>query len=328
MPTIKIAGMGRYLPIKQVSSLELDHKLGLSPGTVEQKSGLVNRHFASSEETTSYMGAQAALEAVREAGIQLQDIDLIVSACGAGEQPIPSTATLIQKQLGLENSGIASFDISSTCLSFVTALDVVSYLIAAGRYQRVLIISSDIPSLGINWQDMETCTIFGDGAAACVVEKSQGSNRILSAFMETHSVGSDYCMLAAGGTRIPPSRAYDYQRLGVFTMDGKRVFKLATKLLTHTNQVVLDKAGLTFADIPWVVPHQASQLAIHHMRKRFQIPKENLVDIFASYGNQMAASIPSALYTLIRSKQLHRGQLVYLLGTGAGLSSAGMILEY
>ncbi|KGP64121.1 3-oxoacyl-ACP synthase [Legionella norrlandica] len=328
MPSIKINGIGKYLPRNLISSIELDKKLNLPLGTVEKKSGLISRHFASPDETTSYMGGQAALKAIQEAGIKPNDIDLIISACGAVEQPIPSTSVLIQKQLGLESSGIACFDINSTCLSFLTALDTVSYLIDAGRYKRALIVSSDIPSLGLNWHDMETCTIFGDGAAACVIEKSDGSSKILSSHMETHSIGSSYCQVEAGGTRIPPSLPFDHQRFGLFTMDGKKVFKLATQLLLSTHQVVFSQAKLTLSDISWVIPHQASLLAMHHLRKRLNIPLEKLVNIYATHGNQMAASIPMALYRLTQSKKLKRGQRIYLLGTGAGLSSAGMILEY
>lgn len=327
MTKIKLIGMGRYLPSNMVLSSDLDKKLGLKPGSVEKKSGLISRHFASAAETTSYMGALAAREAINNAGISLNDIDVIVAACGAYEQPLPCTATLMQKQLGLESSGVACFDINSTCLSFLTALDTVSVLIEAGRYKRALIISSEIPSLGLNWKDMETCTIFGDGAAACVLEKSDGSSRILSSFMETHSVGSDFCQVQAGGTRVPPSQPFDHQ-LGLFAMDGKKVFKLASKILVNTHNIVFKKAGVSMADISWVIPHQASLLAMHHIRKRFEFPEEKFIDIYATHGNQMAASIPTALYTLMQSNQLKRGQLLYLLGTGAGLSSAGLIMEF
>lgn len=328
MREIKISGVGKYLPQNNVTSSLLDDKLGLSPGSVEKKSGLRCRHFASPHETTSYMGAKAALDAVKNAGLDLMDIDVIIGACGASEQPIPCTAALIQKQLGLETSGIASFDINSTCLSFLTALDTLSYLIANGRYKRALIVSSDIPSLGLNWQDMETCTIFGDGAAACVIEKSDGSSRILSSFMETHSIGATYCQLEAGGTRIPPSQPFDHQQYGLFHMDGKKVFKLAKKLVVHTQERVFKDAGLTMDDIDWFVPHQASQLAMHHVRKCLRIPEAKFVDIYATHGNQMSASIPTALHHLIESKEVQRGQLIYVLGTGAGISSSGMIMEY
>ncbi|KTD63039.1 3-oxoacyl-ACP synthase [Legionella santicrucis] len=328
MPAVKITGMGRYLPRNKVLSTELDTKLNLPKGSVQKKSGLISRHFVSPDETTSYMGAQAALSAVHQSNIKLADIDAIISACGVGEQAIPCTSVLIQKQLGLEQSGIACFDINSTCLSFVSALDIASYLIAGGRFNRILIVSSDIASAGLNWQDMETCTIFGDGAAACVLEKSDGDSRILSSHHETHSIGSTICQIEAGGTRLPAKDPLKNREQGLFHMEGKRVFKLASKLLDSLMDNLLNKANLKMQDIDWFIPHQASLLAMHHIQKRLNIPPEKFVSIYPYHGNQIAASIPTALSTLIDTNQLRRGQLVLLLGTGAGLAAGGVILEY
>lgn len=329
MIPVKITGVGKYLPKNIVSSSDLDRRLNLPLGSIEKKSGLISRHFATMDETTSYMGSQAAIKAIAEAGISLTDIDAIIAACGAAEQPIPCTAVLLQKQLGLETSNIACFDVNSTCLSFLTALDIASYLIEGGRFKRILIVSSDIPSLGLNWNDMETAPIFGDGAAACVVEKSLScqSNKILATHMITQSIGSTFCQLEAGGTRFPPSSKYDSQ-LGLFSMEGKKVFKLASQMLDQLHSTLFTKTDVTLADIDWVVPHQASLLALHHIRKRLGISKEKFVTIYPTYGNQMAASLPSVFCHLVEEGKLKRGQLVYLLGTGAGLSAAGMILEY
>lgn len=328
MPAVKITGLGHYLPENKVLSLALDTKLGLAAGSVQKKSGLVSRHFAAPHETTSYMGAQAALQAIERANISLADIDVIISACGAGEQLIPCTAALIQQQLALETSGIPCFDINSTCLSFLTAVDTASYLLDGGRFERALIVSSDMPSVGLNWHDMETCTIFGDGAAACILEKSHDSSRIIAAHMETYSIGSGYCTLQAGGTRMPPAREFDREKYGLFYMDGKKVFKLATQLIVQARDCVFEKAGVTMADIDWVIPHQASLLAMHHIRKRLGIPEEKFVDIYSTHGNQMAASLPTALHHYVQANKIKRGQLVYLLGTGAGISAGGMVLEY
>lgn len=327
MLAVKITGIAQYLPHAKVYSSELDKQLGLSSGSVQKKSGLISRHFASADETTSYMGAQAASQALNNAQCTLNDIDVIISACGASEQLLPCTAALIQKQLGLEHSGIPCFDINSTCLSFLTALDTASYLIAGGRYKRALIVSSDIPSAGLNWKDMETCTIFGDGAAACILEQSDGSSKILASHMLTHSSGLEYCRVEAGGTRIPPAKPFDHQ-LGLFQMDGKKVFKLASQLLIESMEQLFSQVKITLSDIDWVVPHQASLLAMHHVRKRLAIPKEKWVDIYATHGNQMAASMPSALAHYINAGKIQRGQLIYILGTGAGISASGMILEY
>lgn len=328
MPFVKIAGLGHYLPQNIVLSTDLDRKLNLAPGSVQKKSGIVSRHFAELHETTTYMGAQAALQAIEHAEISLTDIDVIISACGVGEQAIPCTAALIQRHLGLENSGILCFDINSTCLSFLTALDTVAYLIEAGRFKRALLVSSDIPSLGLNWQDLETCTIFGDGAAACVLEKSTGSNRIIASHMETHSVGSDYCRIEAGGTRMSQMKSINKKADDLFYMEGKKVFKLASNMLIQSNELLLARTGLTIPDIDWVIPHQASLLAMHHLRKRFKIPVEKLATIYETHGNQMAASLPTALSRYVHANKIKRGQLLYLIGTGAGISSAGLIMEY
>ncbi|HAT1773794.1 TPA: beta-ketoacyl-ACP synthase III [Legionella pneumophila] len=327
MSSAKIIGMGKYLPANIVFSSDLDKKLNLPEGSVQKKSGLVSRHFARVSETTSYMASQAALHAVEQAGITLAEIDAIIGACGAGEQPIPCTAVLVQKRLGLDNSGIACFDINSTCLSFLTALDAASYMLSGGRFNRILIVSSDIPSFGLDWSDLETCTIFGDGAAACVVERSNDYSRILAAHMKTYSFGADFCQVQAGGTFMPPASEYD-KKYGLFKMDGKRVFKLASQMIGPMQEELFAKASITLNDVDWVVPHQASLLAMHHIRKKLGIPGEKFVDIYTTHGNQMAASLPSALCHLIHNHNLERGQLVYLLGTGAGLSAAGMILEY
>ena len=327
MPAVRIIGLAQYLPRNKVWSSDLDTKLGLPKGSVQQKSGLASRHFASKEETTSYMAAQAALQAIKNADLTLHDIDLIISACGVPEQLLPCTAVMVQKQLGLEQSGVACFDINSTCLSFLTALDTVSYLITANRYKRALIVSSDIPSLGLNWQDMETCTIFGDGAAACVIEASEDSSRIIASHMTTYSMGADFCRVEAGGTKVPPAHPFD-RHLGLFHMEGKKVFKLASQLVIDLQEQLFTKAKITMNDIDWVIPHQASLLAMHHLRKRLEIPEEHLVDIYKTHGNQMSASMPSALAHYVHAKKIQRGQLLYLIGTGAGISAAGMILEY
>lgn len=324
---IKILGMGRYLPRTQVLSTKLDEKLGLPKGSVEQKSGLFSRYFAAPDETSSYMASRAAIDAIGHANVPLASIDLIIAACGVGEQLLPCTAALVQRQLGLEHSGIACFDVNSTCLSFITALDIAAHLLTHQRFNRALIVSSERPSVGLNWSDLESSTIFGDGAAACIVEKSNDHGRILAFHMETNSIGADYCRVEAGGTSYPPASDYD-KTLGLFKMDGKKVFKLASQMVGDMQQALLRKANIGLGEIDWVVPHQASQLAMNHIRKRLGIAPAKFVDIFKSHGNQMAASVPTVLHHLIHQQNIKRGQRIYLLGTGAGISAAGMILEY
>lgn len=329
--SLSIVGIGKYLPERVVLSEELDVKLGKDKGWVENKSGVSKRHFATPEETTSFMAAQAAKQALEQANISPEELDCIVGACGVMEQPIPCTAALVQKQLGLEKSGIAAFDVNSTCLSFLTALDLISYMVDSGRFKNVLIISSDIPSLGLNWEHMESCAIFGDGAAAVVISRSSNSSQtnILASHMETYSDGNAYCQVQAGGTKMHPSQFKgNLAEYALFEMDGKAAYKLTSKVIDRFIERLFEGTDLSLDDIDIVIPHQASLLAMHHLRKKIAVPEEKLIDIFSTHGNQVAASIPTALHEAFLNKRIKQGDKLLLIGTGAGISLGGMILEY
>ena len=199
---IKIAGVGRYLPERVVPSAEVEALCGLPPGWIERRSGVRERHWATTE-TSSYMGAQAAREAVAEAGLALSDIDLIMNASGTPEQAIPDGGPLVQRQMGLGSSGIACLSVHATCLSFLAALDLCANLLATGRYQRILIVTSEIGSVGINFKDPESASLIGDAAAAAVVVRTPpGEAAALSAArLETYGDGADFTAIRGAGTR-------------------------------------------------------------------------------------------------------------------------------
>lgn len=327
---VKVAGTGRYLPGTGVSAEAIDLRLGIEPGWVMRKTSVANRHFVE-EETASQMGAYAAQEALQAAGLTFADIDCLVCASGTMEQPIPCTAALIQRALGEEESGVPCFDINSTCLSFVTALDTMSYLIEAGRYRRILIVSSEIASKGLNWTDKESAALFGDGAAAAVVERSaEGeSARILNARMTTHSGGAKHSEIRGGGSGIPSGlyreeTAADY----LFSMDGEAIFRQASRLLPDFMDSLLGSAGLAMADFKLVVPHQGSVMAMKLLQRKLGISQEQMLYIAPHYGNVIAASIPLGLDMAVREGRLERGDKVLLVGTSAGLSLGGVALVY
>lgn len=328
---IQIKGTGSYLPTHRVTSENLDSTLGKPRGWVEEKSGVIQRYFASPEETTSFMATKAAAQALAQAHLSPDQLDCIIGACGVMEQPIPSTACLVQKKLGLADSGISCFDINSTCLSFLTAFEIASNLIQTNRFRHVLIVSSDIPSLGLNWNDFKSSLIFGDGAAAVVLSTpvAEEGSQILGCHMETYSSGAHYCQVQAGGTRLHPSHfSEDLKQYALFDMDGKKAFRLSSEKIQRFLDILFSKANLTLKDIDWIIPHQASQLAMHHLRKKLCISEHKLVDIFAHHGNQVAASLPTALHYAISSEKLRKGDKVLLIGTAAGISLGGIILEY
>jgi 3-oxoacyl-[acyl-carrier-protein] synthase-3 len=330
---ISIAGTGIYLPERVIVSEDLDQSLGKESGWVRNKSGVIKRYFASDYETTSFMAIKAAIQAVESSGIKMIDIDCIISASGGMEQAIPSTSSIISRDLGLEKAGITTFDVNSTCLSFLSALDIASCMIKAERFNNVLIISSEIPSLSMNWQDMESCTIFGDGAAAALVtnfsEKSKNNIQILSSHFATYSDGIEHCQIRSGGTKLHPSKGGDdYAKYAVFEMNGKATYKFTAELLPNFLENLFYKSGIKISDIDLFIPHQASKLAIRHLQDRIKIPEEKLINIFPENGNQVAASIPSALHHAFANNRIKNGDRILLLGTSAGISIGGMLLQY
>jgi 3-oxoacyl-[acyl-carrier-protein] synthase-3 len=332
--SFNILGTGEYRPEYVVPSHYLDGTLRLPDGSVEKKSGVESRRWADGHESTSFMGAAAARQALDASGISATDVDCIISAGGTVECAIPCTAVLIQRALGLSNSSIPCFDINSTCLSFLTALDTASALLEVGRYKRILIVSSDIPSLGLDQNHLESYTIFGDGAAAAVIgrENEGGNVKVIASHMETYSAAAEVCTVKACGTAMHPSREeLVYEELlkaSRFSMDGKAAYKVSAENIGGFVSKLFADTGLGISDMDLVVPHQASMLAMHHLRKKLGIPREKLMDIFADHGNQVAASIPTALHTAITQGMIKPGNRVLLIGTGAGISIAGMVLSF
>lgn len=327
-PAMRILGSGIFLPQQILTSAEVDRRQGWVSGTTEARYGLAARHVAGEGETSSMMAAGAAQQALAAAGVKAGELDLILGACGVMEQAIPSTATLVQARLGLGKSGIPSYDVNATCLSFVQALDLAAMQIAAGRARRVLVFSADIASVGLNWAEPDTAAIFGDGAAAVVLGADQGQGVLASRF-ETYSEGHDACVLEGGGTRYGGLR--DAARLectNTFRMDGQTAFRISARYLPRFLKKLLGEAGVGFSDLACIVPHQASGPALDHGLARLGVPVDKVIRTFSTLGNQIATSIPTALHHAITSGKLQRGDLTMLVGTSAGLSLGGIVVRY
>lgn len=331
MRAVKILGTGKYLPRRKVSAAELAEQLNISANWIIKKSGVHTRHFASEDETVVTMAAAAAEAAAAEAGIQLTDVDAIINASGTPYMPIPCTAAVLHHQLGFNHRNIPAWDIDSTCLSFLTALDSLSYMVASGRFRRVLIVSAERASTALNWKDLDSATLFGDGAAAVIVGATEGndSSAILAAGMETYSDGWEYCHITGGGSRLHPREHQpgDDKRF-LFSMDGPRLFKMVSKKLPGFIDQLLSEANTTLSDVQVVIPHQASQMAMRILKNKLAIRDDQWVSIIEEHGNVIAASIPMALHESIQQGRLERGQMALLCGTSAGVSLGGVILRY
>lgn len=328
---VKILGTGEYLPKKLVTAEQLSEKLGVPAEWILKKSGVKKRYFISEGETASKMGALAAKQALENASIELNEIDAVVCASGTYEMMIPCTAALIHYELGCHSSSIPAFDINSTCLSFVTGLDLMSQMIEGGRYKKVLLISTEVASALLDWSHLESATLFGDGAAAVVLGQSDGdsSSMILGAYMATHSECFSYCTIEGGGSKLPASRHHpENSKRYLFQMDGEKVFKKASREIQAFLNALLERSSLSSNEVSLYIPHQASQMAMRILQKKLNIPDEKWMRTVEERGNTVAASIPMALHQAIQHNRLKRGDKVVLFGTSAGLSLGGVALEY
>ncbi len=320
---VKIIATGIALPPDRISSSSLDIKLGKPPGYVEKRSGIAWRYHASDDASQAELAAQALHNALRAGSLAPSSVDLLICASAIAVQALPCSAIHILKAAAMP-AGVAGFDINSSCVSFISALEVAAGLLNSGAYRRIAIVSADLASRGIDWAHEESSLIFGDGAACAIVERGDGTCGILASLIEMYPDGSDLCEIRAGGTRRNP-RAGISDADFLFHMQGKPLFRYASSLIDDYFARLLAKSGLRLNEIATVVPHQASHLSLEHMRRRLNVPESVLIDVYRHYGNQVAASIPTALHEAIIGGRLIPGQPAMLIGTAAGVTLAGLV---
>lgn len=327
MINIELLGTGIALPAKIVLSDDIDTSQGYKPGYTEGATGVYSRHYTV-EESATELAIVAITQALEKAQISIDEIDCIISGSGTMEQAIPCNASKVHASLNTSRP-IPAFDINMTCLSALMAIDIASSMIDRGQYKKILIYSSEIASVGVQWDNIQVGGLFGDGAAALILAKSACQRKgIRATSFETHSEGYDYCQIKGGGSLHHPSKITgDYAPYGLFEMKGKEIYKLTAKVMEPFINSLLNKSNLSLDDIDWVVPHQASKLAISHMQKKLAIDPAKMVNILSTRGNQIAASIPSALHELLSGGKAKVGDKILIIGTSAGLSLGGMVLE-
>ena len=293
----------------------------------------------------------ALRQTLDRAGWDADHLDALIVASVAPEQPMPTTAILAAARLGVTGGGLQAFDVNASCLGFLTALQQACFGIASGRWSRVAVAAVDIASKGLNHADLESSALFGDGAAAVLLEGpppvpsvgrvgapaggatgsdplDQRASEILALRLTAYPSAAELCRIPAGGTRwnaiTPPPDPSDY----LFAMDGLGMMKLVAREMPGFLDGLLDEAGVRADQIDAVVPHQASGLGLRFLRERLPVRREAVVDILAEHGNQVSASMPTALAHAVASGRLRRGQLCLLIGTGAGLLFGGAVLRF
>jgi 3-oxoacyl-[acyl-carrier-protein] synthase-3 len=327
--SVRIAAVGRYLPQRVVTAAEMDERLHVPEGWVLSKTGVAERRWVDGE-SPLVMAVAAVEDALKRTNVTLGDIDLLMYAAATPHQLIPDTAALLQRSLGLGSSGIKAFSVHSTCLSFLTALDIAASQIESGRHRTVLIAGAEVASLGIDFQEPESAALLGDMATAVVVTATpeRERSRLRSFVFRTYGDGADLCRLEGGGANKHPSFPSTKEEDNLFHMDGSKVFRMAYRLFPLVLDKALGDAAIAKEDIDLVIPHQASLPAVRSIQRAFGIPDEKVVINLDRYGNCLAASLPGAMYEAIASGMVERGDTVLLVGTGAGFSLAAAVLTW
>jgi 3-oxoacyl-[acyl-carrier-protein] synthase-3 len=317
-----VRGVGHYLPERVVANADFEATLDTSDAWIRARTGIERRHFAAEGQTTSDLATRAARAALADAGIAAEQIDAIILATSTADLTFPSAATMVQAELGM-TSGFA-FDVQAVCAGFVFALAQANALILSGGARRVLVIGAETFSRLMDWTDRSTCVLFGDGAGALVLETAEGAGTsadhgILAC--DLHSDGRYRKALYVDG-------GVSTGTVGHLRMQGKEVFRHAVEKLAETAHAALDKAGLSGADVDWIVPHQANLRIIAATAQRMQVPMDRVVITVQDHGNTSAASIPLALSVGRARGQIADGDLVVTEAIGGGLAWGAVVLRW
>jgi 3-oxoacyl-[acyl-carrier-protein] synthase-3 len=323
---IGILGIGGYVPAGELTNLDLEKLVDTSDEWIRERTGISKRYRADSKTATSDLATGAALRAIEDAGITVADIGLIIVGTATPDMFFPSTACLVQKELGATQA--AAFDISAACSGFLYGLSIAEDCVRAGKHEYVLVVGAETLTKILDWTDRTTCVLFGDGAGAAVVGRVGEGRGIVSSYMASDGCMGDLLKLPAGGSRMPPSEETVKNRMHCVKMQGNRLFKAAVKAMASAALHTLGDAGYNADELDLLVPHQANQRIIVATGRRIGVPEERVFSNVEFYGNTSAASIPIALADAKRDGTLKEGMLLELVSFGGGLTWASVLLRW
>jgi len=320
MKYARIVGTGSYLPERVMTNADIEQLVDTSDSWIRERTGIRERRIAAEGETTCDLAEKAARRALKAAGVAPREIDLIVVGTTTADQIFPSTACLLQARLGIH--GPAAFDVQAVCTGFVYALGVADQFMRTGAATTALVIGAETMSRIIDWQDRDTCVLFGDGAGA-VVLKADSKPGILSTHLHADGKHADLLQVPGG-----ISGGYEDGRDPYLRMRGKEVFKVATTTLSRIVDETLETNGLGREDVDWLIPHQANNRIIAAIGRKLGLPEERVVNTVAEHGNTSAASVPLALDTAIRDGRIQPGELLLLEAFGGGFTWGSALVRY
>jgi 3-oxoacyl-[acyl-carrier-protein] synthase-3 len=317
-PYAHITGWGMAVPEKVLTNHELAQMVDTSDEWIQSRTGIRERHIAAPDQSTATLAVDASCRALSVAGLDPANLELIIVSTSSPEHIFPATASTVQDSLGAVKAG--AFDLLAACTGFIYALNIATQAIRSGAVKNALVIGSETLSRITDWSDRNTCVLFGDGAGAFVLEAGEGRQGLLSAVLRSDGSGGDLLCLPGGGSRLPATMETVNEGKHYIQMNGREVFRFATRVMAQATQEAVKNAQLTLDDIQLIIPHQANARIIETALKNLKLPMERCIVNVERYGNTSTASIPIATCEAVKQGRLKPGDKVVFVGFGAGLT--------
>lgn len=321
-----ITGIGSYLPDKILTNHDLEKMVDTSDDWIVQRTGIKERRIVENGMVTSDLAARASLKAIEDAGISPQDIDMIITSTITPDHFFPSTSCHIQQKIGAIRA--SAFDILAACAGFIYALSIAQSVVDSGAVKTILVVGAECLSKITDYTDRTTCVLFGDGAGAAIVQKSNTKHEIISTSLAADGSQADILIMPGGGTRNPTSLESIQQRLHYIQFKGKEVFKLAITNITNLILETVEKNRLKLSDIDLIIPHQSNMRIIEATMEKLGLPMEKAFVNIDKYGNTSSASVPIAIDEARREGRLRKGDLVMLVAFGGGLTWGSSLIRW
>ncbi|MBN1969000.1 MAG: ketoacyl-ACP synthase III [Candidatus Delongbacteria bacterium] len=324
-----IAGTGHYLPETKLTNADLEKMMETTDEWITQMVGIKERHIVGkSGEVTSDLAAKAGLRAIEDAGLTPEDIQLIIVGTVTHDMMFPSTAIFVQNKIGAKNA--AAFDISAACTGFIYGLTMANGMIASSGYDNILVIGVEYLTSLINWEDRGTAVLFGDGAGAVVLKKSNEENNhrgLLGSYIKSDGSLAELLWSVGGGTYVTSDKCTEEDKRAIIRMQGNKVYKYAVRAMIESAEEAMKNAGVTEKDIDILIPHQANMRIIDAIAKRVNLPEEKVLKNLPYTGNTSAASIPIVLDQAIKRGEIKKGDNVLIAAFGAGFTWGGAVIK-
>lgn len=321
-----VLGTGFYVPDNVLTNADLERMVNTNDEWITERTGIKERRFVDEGVPVSSIAMNAAQNALDDSGVSASELDMIIVATFTSDMRIPTTSCLLQHRLGATNA--AAFDLSAACSGFTYAMAMASQFVENGTYKNILVIGAETLSKYTNYEDRNTCILFGDGAGAAVIGRVEEGYGILSFDLGSDGAGGEFIKMPSSGSLCPVTAETIENKENLIYMDGKAVYKFAIHCMGDTIEKSLEKIGMSKSDIDWFVPHQANIRIIQSAAKRFSMPMDKVIVNIHKYGNMSAASIPVALAEAAKEKKFKKGDIIALSGFGAGLTWGSCILRW